>query len=150
MVLVPEVPAEHSAADAPNPSRQVHFVLAEVLVALVVLLRSHVLVDLRGVLQPSTELVPELGSLHGILDAVGGLLDEPGADHADAGISSESASLTIIQPTSLLSLVVAVEVDQNPDKNANNRSEDTNKGQTGELVYNLHSEEDDGPHHEEE
>ena len=46
----------------------------------------------------------------------------------------------------VLRLIVAIEVYKDPDKNADDRGEDTEEGNTGKLVDNLDTEEDDESH----
>ena len=50
----------------------------------------------------------------------------------------------------LLGLVIPAKVHQNPDEDADNGSENTDQGQPGKLVDDLHPEEDDGAHDEEQ
>ena len=48
----------------------------------------------------------------------------------------------------ILRLVVAIDVDEDPRKDAENGGEYTEEGNTGKLVDNLYTQEDDKPHDE--
>ena len=140
VVGVPHRLGEGPARDALDAAALGHVVVAEVLVALEVVLSRHVAVEvvlgvlqqLGHVVQLLAECVPELGAVHGVLDTVGDLGDEPGAHHADVG------------------LVVPVPVVRDPGEHADDGAEHADQRQARELVDDLDAEEDDGPHDEEE
>ena len=85
MVRVPQVLAEDSTADSEDTSGLGHVVVREIFVADIIQFRRLVLMFLSRVLQPRTETVPEVGSVHRALDTVGDLLHKPGAHCADTG-----------------------------------------------------------------
>ena len=74
MVRVPQVPGEDPAADAEDAPGLVDLIVHEIFIADIIQLRGLVLMFLRGVLQPGTEAVPEVGAVHRALDTVGDLL----------------------------------------------------------------------------
>ena len=85
MVRVPQVLGEDPAADTEDAPCLVDLIVQEIFIADIVQLRGLVLMFLRGILQPGTEAVPELGTVHRALDTVGDLLHKPGAHCADTG-----------------------------------------------------------------
>ena len=85
MVRVPQVLAEDSTADSEDTSGLGDVVVREIFVADIIQFRRLVLMFLSRVLQPRTETVPEVGSVHRALDTVGDLLHKPGAHCADTG-----------------------------------------------------------------
>ena len=85
VVGVPQVLAEDSTADPSDASCEADVVVQEILIADIIQFRRLVLMLVGGVLQPFTETVPELGSLHWALDTVGNLLYQSCAHCADAG-----------------------------------------------------------------
>ena len=74
MVRVPQVLGEDPAADTEDAPCLVDLIVQEIFIADIVQLRGLVLMFLRGILQPGTEAVPELGTVHRALDTVGDLL----------------------------------------------------------------------------
>ena len=85
MVRVPQVLAEDSTADSEDTSGLGHVVVREIFVADIIQFRRLVLMLIGGVLQSFTETVPELGSLHWVLDTVRNLLYQSCAHCANAG-----------------------------------------------------------------
>ena len=131
MVGVPHRVLEGPAHDPFDAAPLLHYVVLEVLVALVIVRRGLVLHLIDRVILPDAELVPYLLGVYGVLGAVGHLGHQPRPHHADVG------------------LVVAIGVVGDPREHTHDGAENADQGDPGKLVDDLHPEEDDSPHDEE-
>ena len=133
VISVPHGLGEGSTGDSLDSSSVGDITFSEVLITLVVPLRRHVLeLNISGIVESFTKVVPQLFAVDVMLGTVGDLLDQPGANHADVG------------------QVVTAVVPDDAGEHAHDGAQHADQGQGRELVYNLDTKEDDGPHDEEQ